>query len=113
MAEHTDTLAGEAPRLHWHPRKSHHIAEDGRIHALKGYRIHIERGRKHFRDSRRLCDELYCEACTHNCECLTCSGWCGCDNPPEPTTYLAAGADFRGRTLLDIIADDLGVKIAK
>lgn len=72
---------------HWHPKPSHRIAEDGRIHALAGYRIHIEPMRRNLRDARRLCDEITCGACIHDCSCLPCSGWCLCDTPPEPTTY--------------------------
>lgn len=67
----TDLTAQNAPRPHWHPKSSHRIADDGRIHALTGYRIHIEPGRRHSRDARRLCDELSCEACTHNCQCFS------------------------------------------
>ncbi|MGN2642311.1 hypothetical protein ACTD5D_40310 [Nocardia takedensis] len=78
---------GATPRLHWHPKKSHRIAADGRIHALIGYRIHIEPMRANLRDSRRLCDEITCDACLHDCQCLACSGWCRCDTPPESTTY--------------------------
>ncbi|MGW5441428.1 hypothetical protein [Nocardia asteroides] len=72
---------------HWHPKPSWRIAEDGRIHALAGYRIHIEPMRRNLRDARRLCDEITCGACIHDCRCLDCSGWCLCDTPPEPTTY--------------------------
>lgn len=75
------------PRPHWHPRKSHHIAADGRIHALIGYRIHVEPMRRNLRDARRLCDEMTCDACVHDCQCLACSGWCLCDTPPTPAVY--------------------------
>ncbi len=75
------------PNPHWHPHKSHRIEDDGRIHALEGYRIHVEPVRRNLRDARRLCDEIDCDACIHDCQCLRCSGWCLCDNPPEPATY--------------------------
>ncbi len=86
--EHRDGDPHPAPvNPHWHPKPSHRIAEDGRIHALAGYRIHIEPMRRNLRDARRLCDETTCGACIHDCQCLACSGWCVCDQPPEPTTY--------------------------
>lgn len=75
------------PHPHWHPKPSHRIEDDGRIHALEGYRIHVEPVRRNLRDARRLCDEIDCDACIHDCPCLRCSGWCLCDHPPEPTAY--------------------------
>ncbi len=75
------------PRPHWHPKPSHRISADGRIHALIGYRIHVEPMRRNLRDARRLCDEWACDACVHDCDCFECSGWCLCDTPPKPTAY--------------------------
>ncbi|MEU6562676.1 hypothetical protein [Nocardia nova] len=78
----------EQPTPHWHPQRSSRTGADGRIHALEGYRIHVEPMRRNLRDSRRLCDEYTCDACVHSCACLACSGWCLCETPPTPTTYL-------------------------
>ncbi|MCX4099115.1 hypothetical protein [Nocardia sp. alder85J] len=83
-----ETPPDTEPRPHWHPKNSHTIADDGRIHALAGYRIHVDPIRRNLRDTRRLCDETTCDACIHDCQCFDCSGWCRCDTPPESTAYL-------------------------
>ncbi|WP_225731072.1 MULTISPECIES: YaaA family protein [unclassified Nocardia] len=87
------TPPGTAPRPHWHPKPSSRRGADGRIHALPGYRIHVEPMRRHFPDARRLCDELTCDACVHTCTCFACSGWCRCDTPPQPTVYTLSTTD--------------------
>lgn len=92
-------------RVHWHPKRTWVAGPDGRIHAPEGYRVHVEPMRRYRHD--RLCDEITCERCVHDCDCMDCSGWCQCDTPPEKAVFASRASIAAARGVNELIDVEL------